>query len=62
MDLQTLMYEKQERVTTVTLNPSERGNALGPKLRHELDLVLDPSGRPRGFVLAQRLHREGLVT
>ncbi len=56
------MYEKQERVATVTLNPSERGHALRPELRDELDPVLDPPGRPRGFVLARRLHREGLVT
>ena len=62
VDLQTLVYENQERVATVTLNPSERGHALRPELRDELDPVLDPPGRPRGFVLARRLHREGLVT
>ena len=58
VDLQTLMYEKQERVATVTLNPSELGNAQPPKLRDELDPVLDPPGRPREFVLARRLHRD----
>ena len=62
VDLQTLMYEKQERVATVTLNPSERGSALRLKLRDELDPVLDAPGAPREFVLARRLYREGLVT
>ncbi len=41
MDLETLIYEKKDRIAILTLNRPERGNALCRKLRDELDLVLD---------------------
>jgi enoyl-CoA hydratase len=41
MELETLIYEKEDRIATVTLNRPEKGNALSKKLRDELDLVMD---------------------
>ena len=41
MDLETLIYEKADRIATVTLNRPHTGNALSRKLRDELDLVMD---------------------
>ena len=41
MDLEHLIYEKEGRIATLTLNRPDRGNAPCRKLRDELDLVLD---------------------
>lgn len=45
MDLETLIYDKQERIAVLTLNRPDRGNALCRRLRDELDLVLDDLDR-----------------
>jgi enoyl-CoA hydratase len=41
MKLETLIYEKEDRIATVTLNRPHKGNALSVQLRDELDLVMD---------------------
>ena len=41
MDLEFLIYEKDGRIASLTLNRPDRGNALSRGLRRELDLVLD---------------------
>ena len=41
MKLETLIYEKQDRIATVTLNRPHTGNAISVQLRDELDLVMD---------------------
>jgi enoyl-CoA hydratase len=41
MQLDTLIYEKEAHIATVTLNRPEKGNALSVQLRKELDLVMD---------------------
>ena len=41
MDFETIIYEKTDRIATVTLNRPEKGNALSRGLRDELDVVMD---------------------
>ena len=41
MKLETLIYEKADRIATVTLNRPHTGNAISRQLRDELDLVMD---------------------
>jgi enoyl-CoA hydratase len=41
VDFEHLIYEKQGRIATLTLNRPHRGNALCRALRDEMDLVLD---------------------
>ena len=41
MDLETLIYKKEGRIATLTLNRAHKGNAISVQLRDELDLVMD---------------------
>ena len=41
MELDYLIYEKDGRIASLTLNRPDRGNALSRGLRRELDLVMD---------------------
>jgi enoyl-CoA hydratase len=41
MELETLIYKKEGRIATVTLNRAHKGNAISVQLRDELDLVMD---------------------
>ena len=41
MKFETLIYEKQDRIATVTLNRPHTGNAILVQLRDEIDLVMD---------------------
>ncbi|KRP17857.1 MAG: enoyl-CoA hydratase/isomerase family protein [Porticoccaceae bacterium] len=41
MELETLIYKKEGRIATLTLNRAHKGNAISVQLRDELDLVMD---------------------
>jgi enoyl-CoA hydratase len=41
MQFETLIYEKADRIATVTLNRPHTGNAISVQLRDELDVVMD---------------------
>ena len=45
MELETLIYEKGDRIATMTLNRPERGNALCRQMRDDMDLVMDDLDR-----------------
>ena len=41
MELETLIYKKEGRIATLTLNRAHKGNAISVQLRDELDLGMD---------------------
>ena len=41
MKFETIIYEKKDRIATLTLNRPHTGNALSKQLRDELDMVMD---------------------
>jgi enoyl-CoA hydratase len=41
MEFETIIYEKKDRIATLTLNRPHTGNALSKQLRDELDMVMD---------------------
>ncbi|GAA2011170.1 enoyl-CoA hydratase-related protein [Nocardioides kribbensis] len=45
MELETLVYEKSDRIATMTLNRPDRGNALCRQMRDDMDLVMDDLDR-----------------
>ena len=62
MKFETIIYEKKDRIATLTLNRPHTGNALSKQLRDELQVVLREltRGEARGEQIA-RLALRGVV-